>query len=107
MAVQQQLDMASEHYEEICRILNRYLPNEIVWAYGSRVKFTANKNSDLDLVTFGVSDIQIGDTLEAFENSKLPFRVSLMLWESLPNDFQNNIKKCYVLINDRKCIATT
>ena len=102
MAVQQQIDITSEHYKEICGILNRYLPNSIVWAYGSRVKFTANKHSDLDLVAFGVSDIRIGNAMEAFENSKLPFRVSLMLWESLPEEFQNNIKKCYVLINDRK-----
>jgi len=98
MAEKQQIEVDAKYLELISQILKKYLPNSIVWAYGSRAKFTADKYSDLDLVAFDASDIQIGDTLEAFENSIVPFRVSLMRWEKLPEDFKKNIQDCYVEI---------
>ncbi len=98
MANQPKIDIAPQYYEAILEILNMYLPNRLVWAYGSRVKFSASKYSDLDLVAFEATDLQIRDAIEAFEESILPYRVSLMSWETLPKEFQNNINECYVEI---------
>lgn len=46
------IDLTSNQRAEVLALLNRYIPDTEVWAYGSRVKFTAKPHSDLDLVVF-------------------------------------------------------
>lgn len=96
---QNEIDLRPEHLSEVKRLIKSYLPDTEVWAYGSRVKGLARKNSDLDLVAFSDKD----DTLlfqlkEAFEESYLPFRVDLFAWQDLPESFHQNILEHKVIL---------
>jgi hypothetical protein len=44
------INITTEQREMLLAFLRRHLPGVAVWAYGSRVKFTAHPYSDLDLV---------------------------------------------------------
>ena len=100
MDIKQLLDIDPKHLDIVNQILDIYLPVNTVWAYGSRVKWNAHKNSDLDLVAFDAMPKPIADAEEAFENSALPYKVSIMLWEKIPSDFQANIKQKYIVIKE-------
>ena len=75
-----------------------------VWAYGSRVKWTSKPSSDLDMVVFASKDQyhQISDLRRAFEESDLPFRVDLFIWDEVPERFHKNIKDNYIVLQGKK-----
>jgi uncharacterized protein len=89
----------TEKQEHIVKTLfSRYLPDTKVWVYGSRISGNSNENSDLDLVVFS-SDKQragLAELRENLEESSLPFRVDLFVWELIPKNFKSNIVKNYV-----------
>ncbi len=89
-----------DQWQELQRILETCLPGVTVWAFGSRVKGTARKNSDLDLVAFAEASQSplVGQAREAFEESSLPFRVDLHVWSDLPESYQANIRQQYEAI---------
>ncbi len=98
------IDISKKDYKTLDALFQRHLPNTTIWAFGSRVKFTAKPNSDLDLVAF-VDDDQIAQfnrLKEALEESDLPFSVDLHNWEELPEAFHQNIKEQYVAIQEEK-----
>lgn len=92
------IDIEDEHLRLLRGLLNDHLANKAVWAYGSRVQWKANQSSDLDLVVWGASDSQVVNAKDAFSESNLPFTVQLLVWESIPQDFQKNIRKQYVVL---------
>lgn len=94
------IDIDSSANAIIKKLLQQYLPNTEIWAYGSRVNGTAKTYSDLDLVAFARAEqsTAIFELKEAFEESNLPFRVDLFRWDEIPEQFQHNIKKNKVLI---------
>jgi len=94
------MQLSKKELEEIKVILKKYLPNKKVLAFGSRIKNTADKFSDLDCVVFGASVFKFEQTTEVFENSNLPFRIQLLMWEKLPKDFQEEIKKKFVILQE-------
>ena len=87
------LDMTEEQFAEVTRLLTRHLPTVEVWAYGSRATFKAKPHSDLDLVAFSTKEQRedIYALREAFEESPLPFRVDLFVWDDIPEHFKENI----------------
>ena len=100
MEVGRALDIKPEQRRQVVGLLARHLPGASVWAYGSRVQGTARPHSDLDLVVF-VSPrqrLQVEDLREAFEESELPFRVDLHVWEELPGRFRKRIEDSYVCL---------
>jgi type I restriction enzyme, S subunit len=104
MGITASIDISAEQRQLILALLNKYLPNTQVWAFGSRVKWTTRFNSDLDLVAFSSpqQDPQISALKEAFEESNLPFRVDLLVWDNLPENFQRNIQECYEVLVEAK-----
>lgn len=63
------------------------------YAYGSRVKGTAKRLSDLDLVI--LDDVQAGEVesvREAFEESDLPIKVDVSLWSELSEEFRQQVR---------------
>ena len=70
--------------------------------YGSRVKWTSRPQSDLDLVVFATPEQrpQVGDLREAFEESNLPFRVDLFVWDDVPDSFRKQIQEEHVVLVD-------
>ncbi|MDR3337120.1 MAG: nucleotidyltransferase domain-containing protein [Treponema sp.] len=94
------VDLAPKDREILRLLLERYLPHTVIWAYGSRVKGTARPWSDLDLVVFtgAGQGSQVSLLKEALEESNLSFRADLLEWDSLPENFKNNIKTHYAVI---------
>ena len=93
------------HHEEIVRrILKRHVPDETIWVFGSRVKQTANNSSDLDLAIVSQSKTpsQVMNSLKFdFEESDLPFKVDVLDWQSISDDFKKVIKEKYVIFDHR------
>ncbi|MBF0550511.1 MAG: nucleotidyltransferase domain-containing protein [Deltaproteobacteria bacterium] len=96
------LDITDRQRVEILALLSRYLPDVEIWAFGSRVKCSARPHSDLDLVAFTKPDqkTRIAELKEAFEESSLPFRVDLHIWDEMPESFHKNIKSEYVVLQE-------
>ena len=94
------IDISATQSKELLDLLRRYLPGVVVWAFGSRVKWTARLNSDLDLVAFSAPQQQgqVSALKEAFEESDLPFRIDLLVWDELPESFHQNILQQYVVL---------
>jgi predicted nucleotidyltransferase len=84
----------------ILSLLEQYIPTVRVWAYGSRVKGTSQPHSDLDMIVFATQEeqSQISSLKEAFEESNLPFRVDLFVWDEVPEEFHKNIEKEHVIL---------
>ena len=99
MATDEIIDIKPEQLELVKEILRKNLPGKQVWAYGSRVNGNTRQFSDLDLVVFDATALAVANAEDDFEESSLPYKVSIMLWEKLPPDFQENIKKKYVVLN--------
>lgn len=94
------IDLTPNQRRAVLRLIQAYLPRTQVWAYGSRVKRTSNPSSDLDLVAFSDprQGRQIADLREAFEESDLPFRVDVLVWEDLPQSFREEIERDHVVL---------
>ena len=88
------IDLTTDQRRTVLALLNRYLPNTTVWAYGSRVKWTSNPASDLDLVAFAEPGLaaRLAELREAFDESDLPFRVDLFVWDDVPEGFRTRIE---------------
>lgn len=89
----------------ILKILEEYVPDAKVWAFGSRVKGTAKKYSDLDLLIMGKEKMSInrlGELQEAFQESDLPFRVDLVDWHRITPEFRDLIMQEYEVIKSRE-----
>lgn len=98
MVEQKIIDVEPRHLKMVQSVFAHNLPFKKVWAYGSRVKWTARKTSDLDCVVFGATDMEIYKAQEAFDESDIPFEVQLLNWETIPDDFKENIKKEYFVM---------
>ncbi len=86
--------------QEIQSIMKNLYPEAIVWAYGSRLNGEAHEGSDLDLViiTFGNKMGELSKVRNAFTESNIPFLIDLHYWPDLPESFQNEIEKNYVIV---------
>lgn len=105
----QPIDITPEQRELIVSLLSRHLPNTNAWAYGSRARWTSRPESDLDMVVFarphqarGVSDLR-----EAFDESTLPFRVDLFVWDEVPESFREEIERKHVVLVVADAIETS
>jgi predicted nucleotidyltransferase len=94
------VDLGLRDREILLSLLERYVPNTVIWAFGSRAKGTARPWSDLDLVVFTGAEESPRVSLleEALEESNLTFRVDVFPWEPLPESFKKNIKAHYTVI---------
>ncbi len=100
MGIITHIDLTAKDRTIVKSLLKRFLPNTIVWAFGSRVKFTSRPESDLDLTAFIKLGQKIGlnELKEAFDESNLPFRVDIHDWNGIPENFKRNIEKEYVVV---------
>ena len=92
------IDLTPEQRDIVLQLLARHLPNTEAWAYGSRVKWTSRPQSDLDMVVFAKPQQAraVSNLREAFEESNLPFRVDLFVWDEVPEAFREQIEREYV-----------
>lgn len=104
MAVDRPIDVEPQHLKTLLGLLAQYLPDTTVWAFGSRVKWTSRPDSDLDLVVFAKEDQhpKVYQLKEALEESNLPFRVDVLVWDVISEAFHNNIRQEYVVLTTEK-----
>lgn len=95
------IDLDRDQLDLLHIILQRHIPGKTVWAYGSRATWKATETSDLDLAVFDCDPMQIYDLKEALEESDLLVSVDVMDWESIPDDFKENIRGKYVVLWDK------
>ena len=96
------LDLDEKQLNLLKAILKQKIPDKTVWAYGSRVKKTAGKRSDLDLVVFDCNGLQILDLKTALEESSLLFSIDVMSWEQIPQQFKIAIHEQYIVLQSKK-----
>jgi predicted nucleotidyltransferase len=83
--------MEERHWEIVENILKKY--PYTFYAFGSRVKGTQKRFSDLDLcVKEPLPPGVWSHILEDFEESNLPFKVDVVQWAYTNSDFKNIIK---------------
>ncbi len=89
-----------EYLNMLIDIFNKYCPKAEIWAYGSRIKGEAHSGSDLDLVIkdFGDENLYLFELKELLSQSNIPFIVDIHEFNKLPNSFQDEIKKDYIVI---------
>ena len=96
------IDLQHNHKKIVQHILKKHVPNATVWVFGSRVKQTANNSSDLDLVIISKSKIPLqvmGSLNFDFEESDLPFKVDVLDWQNISDDFKKVIKEEYAVFS--------
>ena len=87
-------------------LLDRLLPGVEVWAYGSRVNGQSHDGSDLDLV-LRAPDLgpiplgSLGEITEALTDSNIPFLVEARDWARLPERFQREIERDFVVLREK------
>lgn len=95
------IDLEAEDLEVIKGILKQWVPDCEVRAYGSRVKGTARKYSDLDLELIGKNPIEntrIEALREAFAVSDLPIIVDVQDQARISLEFRRVIDQQYEAI---------
>ncbi len=97
-----EIEITPEQMKTLRVLLRRHLPGVVVWAYGSRVNRTARRESDLDLVVFATPGQQahVSALREALEESNLPFRVDLFVWNEVPETFRKTIEAEHVVVQE-------
>jgi predicted nucleotidyltransferase len=89
------------HLETIKRILAEYVGGCEVRAFGSRVAGTAKDHSDLDVVVVAPGKIKRRTKMllkEAFEESDLPFRVDVIDYNAVSDEFRAIIDAKYEVL---------
>jgi len=85
------INVSRKHLETIKRILAEYVGDCEVRAFGSRVTGTAKDHSDLDVAVVAGNKIKRRAKMllrEAFEESDLPFRVDVIDYNAVSDEFR-------------------
>lgn len=90
----QAIDIDPSARDILIALVDQYIPNTDIWAFGSRTQGKARPTSDLDLVAFSRPEqaSAVAAFREALEESDIPFRVDVHVWDELPESFQRTIK---------------
>ena len=97
------LFLKTKYRAQIKALLEQQLPNVSAWAYGSRVNNQAHDCSDLDLV-LRTPDLTIIDFnafngfIWSLKRSNVPILIDVHDWARLPDSFQQQILKNYVIL---------
>jgi predicted nucleotidyltransferase len=85
------IDIRSDHYEIIQKILTQHLPGQKIMVFGSRVKGTSTLTSDLDLCIMGTEKLSfeaLSALKDAFSLSSIPYKVDIVEWSRLTPEFR-------------------
>ncbi len=93
-------DLATVH-----ALLRRHVPEHEVRAFGSRVRGTSRRNSDLDLAIMTDTPLDavcLGELRDALSESDLPFQVDLLDWATVNGNFRRLIEERYEVLQSGK-----
>jgi predicted nucleotidyltransferase len=92
------IDLDPVYLEVIKKILYKYAKGCEARVFGSRINGTAKDYSDIDIALVSDNKIErkmLIDIKEAFQNSNLPFRVDILDWNRISDEFRINIEENY------------
>ena len=96
-----QISLHPEELRCINSILQRIIPDREVWVFGSRTTTHHKPYSDLDMVVMGDNALSLekfADLQIAFSESDLTFKVDIVLWSELSDNFKRIIQNQYMVI---------
>lgn len=97
----EQIDMTPQERAIVLRILNEIVPDREVRAFGSRVTGKAKPFSDLDLAVMGDEPLPLemrARLEEAFLESDLPWKVDVLDWAQVDEDFKRIISNSWIVL---------
>ncbi len=95
------LDIPQEWLKQVKEILEKYISDSEVCAFGSRVTGKSKKYSDLDLVIkarLSLDNKTIALLRNDFEESNLPIKVDIVEWNALSDSFKAIVEEKYEVI---------
>ena len=103
MAELNTLYLPEKYAVQVRKLLEKYIPEATVWAYGSRVRGDHYEASDLDLVARFPAEkkrdiFRLGVVREAFVESHVPIIVQIVDWDEIPESFKQEILAGYVVV---------
>ena len=96
-----ELGITAKEHNIILEILKEYFDKYSFYYYGSRIKGTFNKTSDLDILIRGNQEMPLRDLVklkEKFDESKLPYIVNFTDYNNIDEKFFNLIKEDLVQV---------
>lgn len=95
------IDIQPDQRAIVCDILARHVPHHTVWAFGSRTTGGARPYSDLDLVVLTHTPLPLSTRAavrESFSESDLPWKVDVLDWTDVSDEFRHIIEQDKVVI---------
>lgn len=95
------IDIRSDYWEIVRRILQKHVPQYEVWAFGSRAKWTAKPYSDLDLAVITDQPLSLktsANLSDDFSESDLPWKVDIVDWAVTRAPFRKMIEQDKVVV---------
>lgn len=99
------MDLKPEYLTIVQNILKTHVPSLEVRVFGSRAIGPAKPHSDLDMVLMGDGKVDFGTMAhlkDAFSESDLPFRVDVLDWNDIDDEFRQIITQNCAVIQDQK-----
>lgn len=99
------LDIEPRDLATVQAILRRHVPDYEVRAFGSRVRGTNRRTSDLDLAIMTEAPLdagRMGGMRDEFSESDLPFKVDLVDWAATAENFRRLIEERYEVLQAGK-----
>ena len=90
-----------EQLKIVKEILRKYVPNSEIRIFGSRYKHTNKEYSDIDIAIVGNEKLtikQYAKIKEDFEESNLKYRVDIIDWNAISEDFKKIIEEGYEIL---------
>lgn len=95
------INITESEREIILAILEKFVPDCEVRAFGSRVSGKVKAYSDLDLAIVGKGKLNndlLFDMKELFQASELTFRIDLLDWHTVSPEFRKVIEAKYEVL---------
>ncbi|MFM7523159.1 MAG: nucleotidyltransferase family protein [Betaproteobacteria bacterium] len=95
MSEKPDIALSDTEWTIVQKILHKHLRNHHVWAFGSRTTGRHHALSDLGLAIIGdhaLSFASLGELRQAFDESDLPWKVDLVDWHDIGEDFRRIIE---------------
>ena len=96
------IHVGEKHMDILKNILRSFVSNCEIRAFGSRVKGTNREYSDLDLAIVGegkINNRSLWELKNALMESRLPFRVDVLDYNSASENFRKVIDSDYEIIS--------
>jgi len=95
------LDLEARYLEIMLNILNEFTPEYEVRIFGSRVRGTSRKYSDVDLLFIGKKQLDtkiLNNLKDLFSCSDLPYMVDIIDWQTISDSFREAIGSNSIVI---------